>query len=149
MLIILCSPNAAIEGVSRLALMRRVTRSMVIYSTRMVSLKYQQHQSHQHTEHAPPSSPRLGRSRAACARGGPLEQQLALARVSRERCRALELRAGLVEAAELGEEVAAHARQEVVSLERRLRGQLIDEREARRRTERHPERDRAIQLHDG
>ena len=45
----------------------------------------------------------------ACPR--PLEQQLALARVARERGRALELRAGLVAAAELGEQVAAHARQ--------------------------------------
>jgi hypothetical protein len=62
--------------------------------------------------------------------------------------RALELRARLVEAAELGEEVAAHARQQVVALERRLRGQRVDELEAGRRAERHRDRDRAVQLHD-
>ena len=55
-------------------------------------------------------------TRCQCAVGGTLEEQFAFARVSRERCRALELRARLVEAAELGEEVAAHARQQVVSL---------------------------------
>src|SRR6266849_437650 len=65
--------------------------------------------------------------RSARARGGTLEQQLALACVARERCRALELRTGLVEAAELSEEVAAHARQEVVVLEQGLGGQRIDE----------------------
>jgi hypothetical protein len=36
---------------------------------------------------------------------------------------ALELRAGFVGAGELGEEVAAHAGQEVVALKRRVRGQ--------------------------
>src|SRR5919199_2816162 len=89
------------------------------------------------------------RSSAWFSRAGALEEQFALGDVARERRRPLELRAGLVETAEPGEEVAAHARQEVVALERRLRGQRIDELEARRRSERHGERDRPIQLHDG
>ena len=46
---------------------------------------------------------------------GPLEQQLALAGVLGERRRALELGARLVAAAELGEQVAAHAGQQVVA----------------------------------
>src|SRR5258706_6661250 len=86
---------------------------------------------------------------AACARSGALEEQLAFACVARERRRALELRTCLAEAAELGEKVAPHARQSVVSLERRLRGQSVDQFEARCRTERHPERHCAIQLNDG
>ena len=49
------------------------------------------------------------------ARARP-EQQLALARVARQRRRPLELGAGLGQAAELGEQVAAHARQQVVAL---------------------------------
>src|SRR5437870_2143862 len=77
------------------------------------------------------------RRRLPRARGGALEQQLALPSVSGERCRALELVTRLVQAAELREQVAAHARQEVVALERRLRGQRIDQLEARRRTGRH------------
>ena len=66
------------------------------------------------------------------ARSRALEQQLALARVARERRGALELGARLVDAAELGEQVAAHARQQVVALERRLR------RSARRRARARP-----------
>src|SRR5919201_6830142 len=89
------------------------------------------------------------RSSTCLSRAGALEEQFALADVACERRRPLELRAGLVETAELGEEVAAHARQEVVALEQRLRGQRIDELEARRRPERHRQRDRPIQLHDG
>jgi len=42
--------------------------------------------------------------------------QLALALLARERCRALELRAGLAPTAELGEEVAANTWQKVVAL---------------------------------
>ena len=53
---------------------------------------------------------------AGHAGGGAIEQQRPLARVARERGRALELRARLVEAAELREKVAAHARQQVVRL---------------------------------
>ena len=44
-----------------------------------------------------------------------LAEELALTGVSRERSSALELSAGLVEAAQLSQEVAAHARQEVVA----------------------------------
>ncbi len=51
------------------------------------------------------------------ARRRALEQQYALADVARERCRALELRACLGEAAELSQEGAANARQQVISPE--------------------------------
>src|SRR5437667_4019111 len=87
--------------------------------------------------------------RSARVRGGALEEQLALPCVPGERCRALALRPCFVETAELRQEVAAHARQEVVAPEGRLRGQRIDELEARCRTECHRDRDRAIQLDDG
>jgi hypothetical protein len=49
--------------------------------------------------------------------GGPREEELALAGVLGECRGALELGTGLVAAAELGEEVAAHAGQEEVALE--------------------------------
>src|SRR5437763_4712309 len=65
----------------------------------------------------PPESDCLRRVRRAQP-GGALEEQRAFARVTRERRRALELRPGLVRAAELGEEVAPHGRQEVIALER-------------------------------
>ncbi len=52
------------------------------------------------------------RRRAVGTRSGALEEQLALAGVARKRCRALKLRAGPVEASELGEVVAAHRRQD-------------------------------------
>src|SRR6185437_4584281 len=82
-------------------------------------------------------------------RGGAIQQEFALACVLREGCGALELRACLVEAAELGEEVAAHTRQEVVALKRWLRSQRIDQFQARCRAGRHGDRDRTVQLHDG
>src|SRR5262245_8718663 len=67
-------------------------------------------------------------SRAAKARRGrrstrltqgarTLQQELALARVARELRRALELHARLGGTAELREQVAAHARQQVIALE--------------------------------
>src|SRR5260370_38197181 len=77
-------------------------------------------------------------------RAGAIEEELALARVTRERCRALELRARLVVAAELGEEVAAHGRQEVISPESRLGDEGIDERQAFRGAKSHPIRDPLI-----
>jgi hypothetical protein len=80
---------------------------------------------------------------------GTLAEQRALAGVARERCSALELRAGLVEAAELSEEVTAHAGHEVVAPERGLLRERIHELETRGRTEGHRDCDRAIQLHDG
>jgi hypothetical protein len=54
---------------------------------------------------------------AAFTRSSTTKQQFALAGVARERCRALELAAGFVEAAEFFQEVAAHARQKVVAPE--------------------------------
>src|SRR6267143_2849589 len=81
--------------------------------------------------------------------GRAIEEELLLARVARERGRALELRARLVEAAELHEEVAAHGGQEVIVLESRLGGERIDERQPFRRAEGHGDRDRAVQFHDG
>src|SRR5215216_4281686 len=65
------------------------------------------------------NSARRARRRAARARGRAPQKQSALACVARERGRALELRARLAEAPELGEEVAARAGQKVISLERR------------------------------
>ncbi len=64
---------------------------------------------------------RRWRTPGAGTTGRALAQELELARIAGERRRPLELRARLVEAAELGEEVAAHARQEVVACERGLR----------------------------
>src|SRR3989442_13398317 len=87
--------------------------------------------------------------RSAPAGGGALEQQRALWGVARERGRALELRPGLAEAAELGEEVAPHARQEVIAREGGLGRERIDDLETSRRTEGHGVRHGAIQLHDG
>src|SRR5438552_17118930 len=83
-----------------------------------------------------------------CASSGPLEKQLALARVARERCRTLELPTRLVYAADLSQEVAAHARQEVIVPKRRLRSERFDELEAGLWTKRHRVRDRAIQIDD-
>jgi len=89
-----------------------------------------------------------GRLRTVCARSGSFEHQIAFAPVS-SKCRcALELRAGFVKAAEFSKKVAAHAREEVVCLERRFRGQRIDERKARRRSECHGDRHCAVQLHN-
>src|SRR5439155_6614370 len=81
------------------------------------------------------------------ARGGALEEQLALACVSRERRSTLELVMGLFEAAELCEEITPHAWQQGVCLEGRLRGQRIDELEPRCRTVSHRDRHRTVQLH--
>src|SRR5258708_1915750 len=86
----------------------------------------------------------LDRTRSARTRRRALQQQLALASVARERCCALKLRACLVEAAQFREEVAAHARQQVIALERRFGGQGIDELQAGRRTEGHRDRDRTV-----
>src|SRR5207245_2132410 len=85
-----------------------------------ILLAYRQKSTTSKARDALLSSPRRGRHGAAGARSGALQEQLALPRVARQRCRALKLRAGLVGAAELCEEVAAHARQEVGALKRRL-----------------------------
>src|SRR5205823_998087 len=88
-------------------------------------------------------------SGAATGRGrGALEQELALACGAGERRGALELRAGLVEAAELHEQIAADARQEVVALERRLRHGPVDDLESGDRSKGHRDGDTAIQLDD-
>src|ERR1051325_9975575 len=83
------------------------------------------------------------------AGGGALQKERALAGVARERGGALELRARLAEAAKLEEQVTPNARQEVVGLERGFRRQRIGDLEPRCRPECHPDRDGAIQLHDG
>ena len=76
----------------------------------------------------------VGKARGGVAiSGGPagaLEQQPPLGLVARQRRGALELGARLVGAAEPGEQVAAHRRQQVVAGERRLVAQGIDDREA-------------------
>src|SRR5262245_16605531 len=69
-------------------------------------------------------APSMGRG------GGAVEQQLALARVLRERGRTLELAAGLLEATELVQEIGAYTRQQMIVLERRLVGQRVDKVEA-------------------
>jgi hypothetical protein len=65
-----------------------------------------------------------------------------------ERCGALELGASFAEAAELFEEVAAHARQQVVRLSAGSDVKRIDEFEAGGGSVRHADRDRAIEVHD-
>src|SRR5260370_26423006 len=88
------------------------------------------------------------RRRSVGARRGALEEQGSLACVPGEGRPALELRAGLGESPELGEEAAPHARQEVIARARRLPWEGIDELEARRGPERHSHSDRSTQLHD-
>src|ERR1700722_19447322 len=88
---------------------------------------------------------RLSRAVRA-ARTGPLQQQLLFASVARKRGGALELSPGLLQAPEFEQQVTAHALQEMVSLERGLRAQCIDETKARCRSERHAHRDRTVQL---
>src|SRR6266702_2160903 len=87
--------------------------------------------------------------RVPCARSGAVEEQVALACIPCQRRGALELWARLLEAAEFDEQIAAHAGQEVIGLERRLRRQLVDQLETSCWAECHPQRDRALQLHDG
>src|SRR5262245_65637431 len=70
---------------------------------------------------------RVLRLSLARARQGAVQQKLALAFIARERGGALKLCAGLVEAAELPEKITSHARQQVIGLEGRLRGQLVDQ----------------------
>src|SRR5215217_9473656 len=80
--------------------------------------------------------------------GRATEQHLALAGVARHRGRELEFRASLLVAAELREEVAAHAWQQVVAAERSLHQELVHELEALGRAECHPNRHRSVQLDD-
>src|SRR5579862_1773713 len=76
------------------------------------------------------------------------EEQLALARVARQRCCALKLPAGFFKAAELLQKVSAHAWQEVIALKCRLQGYLIDEREPGLWTKRHSDRHCSVQIND-
>ena len=62
--------------------------------------------------------------------------------------RELELGACLLVAAELREQVAAHARQEVVALKRSVNDQLVHQLESGGRAERHPHGNGSVQLHD-
>ena len=78
----------------------------------------------------------LTAARSARDRGDALHEHLPFARIPGEPGGALELGAGLGEAAELGEEIAAHARQQVVSSQRWLRGQAVDDLETGRRPRR-------------
>src|SRR6266446_1266904 len=86
---------------------------------------------------------------SADARSCPPDQQFPFTSVACEAGRALELCAGFVYTAELLEEVAAHARQEVVVFERRFGSERVDEFEARSRTEGHGKRYRTVQFHNG
>src|SRR2546430_7709151 len=65
------------------------------------------------------------------AGGGALEQQAALARILRERRRTLKLAARFLVAAEPGEEIAAHARQQVIGTERALGLEPVDRKSTR------------------
>src|SRR5438067_13519087 len=85
------------------------------------------------------------RSRAT---GRALEQKVTLARVPRQRSGALEFRTRFIRSAELREQVAADAWQEVIRLERGLRDKRVGKLETGRRTECHSIRDRAVQHHD-
>src|SRR5207247_9123797 len=71
------------------------------------------------------------RSRAT---GRALEQKVTLARVPRQRSGALEFRTRFIRSAELREQVAADAWQEVIRLERGLRDKRGGKHEAGRRT---------------
>lgn len=73
-------------------------------------------------------------------------QQIAYSCIAREGRSALELCPGFVKAAELCQEIAANAGQEMVALEGRLGGQPIDELEAFSRTECHRHGNGAVQL---
>jgi hypothetical protein len=90
---------------------------------------------------------RLGAWR--CARRGALDEEVSLARVARQRGGALEFRARFLVPSELPEEIAAHARQQVITLERGLRDQSVGVGEAGRGSLGHADRHGAIQFDDG
>src|SRR5580700_10483562 len=79
---------------------------------------------------------------------GAFQKQIALARIARQGSSTLEFNARLGEAAELEEEIATNAGQEMVIFESRLRGESIDELQPGCGTARHGDGDRAIQFHD-
>ena len=70
-------------------------------------------------------------ARTVPVRTGPLLEQCSFRRVGGQRHRAVELDRGLAMASEFLEEVAAHAREEVVALQSPRRDQLVDQARAR------------------
>lgn len=81
------------------------------------------------------SSPRFARLRSG-------KKQLAFAAILRQESRALELLAGLIVAAELGEQITSNAREQVVGAQSGLRDERIDELEPRDWPECHRDCDR-------
>ncbi len=81
-------------------------------------------------------------------RSPQFEEKRALACVLGERRRPFEFRPGLLCAAEFGEKVAAHARQEMIRPERWLHPQAVDDGKAGNGPERHAVRHGAIELND-
>ena len=88
-----------------------------------------------------PASPQL-------ALGSSSQEHLPLTPVARQRGCAFELRGGLGIASEPREQVAAHARQEVVTTELLGLEERVDELEPRFGPERHADRDRTVEVDD-
>src|SRR5579872_1214399 len=82
------------------------------------------------------------------ARAGSLEQSTPLPEILRERRRALELGARLVEPAELFEQVRARAREQMVAAKRGFVGQRIERFQPDRRSLGHRAGHRAVQAYD-
>jgi len=82
-------------------------------------------------------------------RANAIEQQISLARVLRERRRAVEFGAGFVETFQLEEQIAANAGQQVIGRKRSVARQFVDDRQSRRRSGRHRHGHCAVQLDDG
>jgi hypothetical protein len=88
--------------------------------------------------------------RGVCLAHSPApEQNGAFGKVAGEGRGALELRAGLLVAAEAGQQVAADARQVVVGGKCGFRGEAVDDLQAVLRSRRHRDRHRAVQFHHG
>ena len=81
------------------------------------------------------------------ARGGSFQEQRSLALIAGQPGRPLELLPRFGMPAELGQEVAPNARQEVVRPQCRLGAQPVDELQAGRRPERHADRHGPVELH--
>src|SRR5438552_7069305 len=75
--------------------------------------------------------PRLRRLPARAPRR-PVEEQSTFAYVLRQRCSALEFLAGLLQAAELAEQVAPDAREQVITPQSAVGNERIDQGKARR-----------------
>jgi drug/metabolite transporter (DMT)-like permease len=88
------------------------------------------------------------RSGSGCARLGAVEQQRALAGVAGQRRGALELRARLLGPADPGEQVAAHAGEEMVVAQRGLGGERVEDVQAAVGAVGHGDGYRAVELHD-